>query len=247
MSAKPEVIIEDNPAALASAATDIFTGASRDSIKERGVFTAALSGGSTPRAAHRLLGEEPYLSSVSWARTHLFWVDDRCVPVSSAASNYGAAKQDFLDQIPIPASQVHPMPVDAVPEEGARLYHEELREFFQTFESGFPIFDLILLGVGKDGHIASLFPGQRALEEKNRWVIAVKGGDPNVYRLTLTLPVINRARQIVFLVTGQEKAEIVRTIIESGQEFLPAQRIKPRKTKPIWLLDRPAASTLSGQ
>jgi len=245
MPVKPELIIKENPASLASAAADIFTKASKNSIRERGVFAAALSGGSTPRAAHRMLGQEPYLSDIPWAGVHLFWVDDRCVPASSPASNYGAAWRDFLNRAPIPALQVHPMPAEEPPQEGALIYERALKAFFQPPGNGFPVFDLMFLGAGKDGHTASLFPGHPALEERERWVVAVKGGEPNVFRLTLTLPVLNQARQIVFLISGKGKAAMVKAAFENSESNLPVQRVRAEGAKAVWLLDRTAASMLS--
>ena len=246
MDVTPGLIIKETPASMAAAAADIFAGVSKKSIHERGFFAAALSGGSTPRAAYRILGEEPYLSQISWAAVHLFWVDERCVPADSPASNYGAAKKDFLEKIPVPDSQAHPMPGEKPPEEGALLYEKELKAFFQPTQSGFPAFDLIFLGAGKDGHTASLFPGRPVPAEKKRWAAAVKGGDPDLDRLTLTLPVLNQARQVVFLVSGEGKAAMVRAVFENKQAKLPVQMINPKDAKTTWLLDRPAASMLSG-
>ncbi len=225
-------------------AADIFCKRARDCINDQGRFAVALSGGSTPRPVHRLLCQEPYCSDIPWANTHVFWVDERCVAETNPASNFGAAKEDFLDHIPISPSQIHPMPAAAVPEDGARQYEEELRESFGWDQSGFPSFDLVFLGIGQDGHTASLFPGHGALDERQRWVVAVKGENPNVSRLTMTLPVINRAREIVFLVSGKGKAPVMRAVFEESSTQLPAQRIQPVNGRLVWFMDQEASSLL---
>jgi len=246
MLPKNEIIVKDNPTHLAQTAATIFSGTARTSVSEKERFVVAISGGSTPRTMHRMLAQEPYRSEIPWDKTHIFWVDDRCVPVNDRASNYGAVKKDLLERIPIPGEQIHPMPGEAPPEDGAIKYQGVLMNFFQLEEGQFPIFDLIFLGMGPDGHTASLFPGQRALNEKKRLVVAVKGGSPDVNRLTMTYPVLNRAGQIVFLVSGKGKCEILKTAFENREARLPAQKIRPINGGLIWLLDRDAASLLPG-
>ena len=239
------IITESNAADLARKGAAIFSRIAAESVALRGRFVVALSGGSTPRPMHRVLCEEPHLSTIPWNRTHLFWVDERCVPVTHPASNYGAARADFIDKIPIPEKQVHPMPVDLAPEEGAATYQSELIHFFQSQPSEIQAFDLICLGIGTDGHTASLFPGQSALSEKERLVVPVRGGDPNVSRLTMTFPLLNNAREIVFLVSGQGKASILKTILEGPPGRFPAQMIQPVHGNLTWLLDRDATSLLN--
>lgn len=247
MSSKPELIIKDGPNQLAKLAANRFTAAAKSCVGENRRFMVALSGGSTPRGMHRLLAEEPYCSDIPWKKTHIFWVDERCVPWDDPASNYGMAKRDFLDRIPIPSEQIHPIPGEAPPEEGVRRYRRELEAFFKVKERGFPIFDLIFLGMGKDGHTASLFPGKGSKEASEEWVVAVKGGTPDIYRLSLTYEVLNRAKEIYFLVSGKEKAPIVKTVLENKDAELPAQKIQPIKGKLAWLLDKEAAYLLSGE
>ncbi|MDY6988630.1 MAG: 6-phosphogluconolactonase [Thermodesulfobacteriota bacterium] len=239
-----ETIVLDHPD-WASRAADMFRKRARDCVANQGRFAVALSGGSTPRPVHRLLGQEPYRSDIPWTGIHLFWVDDRCVPETSPDSNFGAAKEDFFGHIPMPISQIHPMPVETLPEDGARQYEQELKAFFVSDKSGFPAFDLIFLGIGQDGHTASLFPGHGALDERKMWVVAVKGGHPNVSRLTMTLPVLNSAREIVFLVSGKGKAAVTKAIFNENSTLLPAQRIQPTKGRVIWLVDKQASSLLS--
>ena len=217
-----------------------------ETVAKKDYFSLVISGGSTPRPLHRLLIKEPFISRIPWRIIHLFWVDDRCVPIDDPASNYGTAKKDFLDDVPVLNHQIHPMPVNAQPESGADIYQKELEAFFESKGEIDPIFDLIVLGIGKDGHTASLFPSQPALEETAKWVVAVKGGNPNVHRLTLTLPVLNAARHIIFLVSGKEKAQIVKEILNKENPALPAQRIQPTKGDLTWLMDEDAASSLVG-
>ena len=226
-------------------AADIFSNKARDCVNKKGRFVVALSGGSTPRPVHRLLSQEPYCSDIPWNGTNIFWVDERCVPETDPASNFGAAKADFLDYIPIPATQIHPMPAGDFPADGAKRYEQELKDFFGSNELSLTAFDLIFLGIGQDGHTASLFPGQRALDEREKWVVAVKGGNPDVNRLTMTLPVLNHARQIVLLVSGKEKALVIKTLFEETDSKLPVSGVRPISGQLIWLMDQEASSLLS--
>jgi 6-phosphogluconolactonase len=241
------IIIEPNTAQMAKKGAEIFFQAAKKSVETRGRFVVAISGGSTPRNMHRLLGEEPFLSDIQWDKTDIFWVDERCVPADDSHSNFGTARKDFLDRLPIPEAQVHPMPGEVYPEKGAFNYQQELLTFFKTGEGELPVFDLIFLGLGTDGHTASLFPGQGSLDEKERLVVPVKGGHPDLSRLTMTYPVLNSGRQIVFIVSGSKKAGVVKTVLEGKQSRFPAQGIKPMSGKLIFLIDREAASLLSGK
>jgi len=224
----------------------MFSQAAKRSVEKRGRFVVAISGGSTPRGMNRTLGEEPFRSNIPWDKTDIFWVDERCVPENDPANNYGAAKKDFLDRVPIPKVQVHPMLGEDPPEHGAVLYHQELTNFFKPEEGEFPSFDLIFLGIGTDGHTASLFPGQSALKEKRKWVVAVKGGNPDVSRLTMTYPLLNRAKRIVFIASGREKAHILKAVLANTESRLPARMITPLTGELTWLLDQEAASLLIG-
>jgi 6-phosphogluconolactonase len=238
---KTEIIVKDSPGHLVKSAAELFMRVAKESVRERGRFTVALSGGSTPRPMHRLLAEEPYCSGIPWDETFLFWVDERCVPVTDKGSNYGTAKKDFLEKVSLPEAQIYPMPVDVPPEEGADEYQKRLQSLFQLKEGQFPAFDLIILGIGRDGHTASLFPGQSALKEEKKLVVAVKGGDPDVNRMTMTYPTLNQARRLVILVSGKGKAAVLKTLFENKQSQLPAVRIKPAKGALTWLVDRDAA------
>jgi 6-phosphogluconolactonase len=240
-----ELIISNDPSGLAKTAVKIFIQSAKEKNDPSKNFNVAISGGSTPRLMYRILASEPYLSNMPWGKLHLFWVDERCVPVYDEASNYGTAKMDMIDKVPLKEHQLHAMPVQMDPQEGAIKYEDELVKHFGLKPGEFPRFDLIVLGVGKDGHTASLFPGQSALIEKNRQVLAVKGGNPHVNRLTLTFPVINQANKIMILISGEGKAEIVRRIFQEREANLPIQKVQPEEGKLIWLIDRKAASLLS--
>lgn len=235
---RPQIRILPDASALAETGADLCRQAALTQVREKGRFTLALSGGQTPRALHRLLAEEPYLSSMPWHKTHLFWVDDRMVPVDDPESNYGTAKRDFIDKIPIPSSHVHPMPVDLPAQTGAKRYASELRRFFKGAS---PILDLIFMGIGTDGHTASLFPGEAA---PSGWVAAAKGGHPNVFRITLTFNLLNQAHQVVFLVSGKDKAKVVKAVLEDADPAFPAGGVQPTSGNLIWLLDPDAASLL---
>jgi 6-phosphogluconolactonase len=244
MPAQFRVIINDNPVELSDAGATLFAERAGHAIQRKGFFTVALSGGSTPRGTHRRLAEEPFRSSISWDQTHIFWVDERCVPVEDPASNYGAACKDFIDRVPIIKTNVHPIPVNMVPYEGATHYQREITGFFETASDEIPVFDLIMLGIGTDGHTASLFPGTSALQEQKQLISVVKGGMPIVNRLTMTFPILNQAREVVFLASGKGKAGIIQAILEKKQRDLPALGIRPRSGKLTWLLDREAANLL---
>jgi 6-phosphogluconolactonase len=241
----PILIIADDPSSLARGAAGLFVRSAREGIVARGAFFAALSGGATPRETHRLLAQSPHVEAIPWKDTHLFWVDERCVAYTDPASNFGAAKKDFLSKIPMAEERIHPMPATVLPEDGATRYTKDLEAFLPQGPGGVPRFDLIFLGIGADGHTASLFPGQEPLEEQERWIVAVKGGNPGIHRLTMTLPVLNGGRQIIFLVSGKDKAPVVRKILEKEEVALPAGRVRPVDGQVTWLLDAEAASMLS--
>lgn len=204
-----------------------------EAIRDRGCFSLVLSGGSTPGSLYALLTKEPYRAAVDWRRTHVFWGDERCLPPDHTDSNYRLARESLLDHIPVPPEQVHPMPGDVEPEEGARQYEAIIRDFFCSRSRREPCcFDLILLGLGADGHTASLFPGDKVLEERQKLVVAVTPPPnvrPSVSRLTLTLPLFNKGRNICFLVSGRDKEQAVAAVLRGGTESktLPGAMIRP--------------------
>ena len=240
----PQVVIAVNAQELTSRAVECFVSAATESVARRGRFAVAISGGSTPREMHRMLAEPPSLAAIPWAKVHLFWVDERCVPADDPRSNFGTARKDFLSRVPIPEKNLHPAEGRSSPEKGAEDYELELIRFFHLEEGEFPVFDLVFLGMGADGHTASLFPGDGALHEEKRRVVAVRGGIPVLNRITMTCPVLNRARRIVFLAVGQEKAETVRAVMSADIPGLPAGMIRPLQGELMWLLDQAAASLL---
>ena len=244
MSKNPSIIVTKDAFHLARKGADLFVKTTRECISKKGQCLVALSGGSTPRAMHRLLAEGSYQSDISWRDINLCWVDDRMVPYDNPASNFGAAKKDFLDHVSIPSKQIHPMPADMPVQQAATKYQKELEALFND-SIDFPSFDLVFLGIGQDGHTASLFPGHSALDEKEKWIVPVKGGDPDVHRLTMTLPLLNRSRVIVFLASGTAKASVLKKILENQRAGLPAQGIAPKGGSLIWLLDQDAASLIS--
>lgn len=222
----------------------LFGRVAAQSVYRRGRFNVALSGGSTPRAMHSLLARQRHISDMPWQRTHIFWVDERCLPPDHPESNFGQAQIDFVTRVPLSSNQLHPMPVTLPPQQGSSAYKRELKSYFRPAPGRMPVFDLIFLGIGADGHTASLFPGAPADSVDRRWVIAVKGGNPDVFRLSLNFPVINAARRVVFQVTGEQKSSIVKEVLEGDSPDLPAARIDPRNGRLTWLIDRAAASKL---
>jgi len=231
---------------VACAAADEFVRLANEAIADRGRFSVALAGGSTPKELYHLLTTEDYRDELDWAQVYLFWSDERNVPPDHHDSNYGIVRYALLEYVAIPEANVHRMRGENAPLEAATEYHDQLDRFFQPAQAGLPIFDLVLLGMGSDGHTASLFPDDPTLQEAQRWVAAVehtRPPPPLVTRLTLTLPVINAARNVIFLVTGESKAEAVRRIFDSG-ERLPAGMVRPEQGRLVWMLDEAAAAGL---
>jgi 6-phosphogluconolactonase len=246
--ANPEIIVEPDGEAVAKRGAGLFLKTAQACVDRLGRFVVAISGGSTPRPMHRLLSETPHLTAIPWQGTHLFWADERLVPYESPESNFGAAKADFVDRVPLPVQQLHPMPTWCPASDGASIYQAELQGLFQRFGSDRPVFDLIFLGIGTDGHTASLFPdpgGAVLKEDPEIWVMGTRGGTPQVDRLTLTYSVLNNAKAIVFIVCGVEKADIVKVILEDDNGHLPAQKIHPPNGTVTWILDQGAARLLS--
>jgi 6-phosphogluconolactonase len=214
----------------------------QDSVAKRGLLSVALSGGRTPARMYSLWAQtEKYKSATPWERVHFFWGDERYVPADDPLSNYRMTRETLIDKVPIPSSNVHPFHTELPqPQEVAAAYESEMKSFFG---SGPPAFDLQLLGLGGEGHTASLFPDSPALEEKRRWVAAVEVPATPPRRLTMTLPVLNSARNTFFLVAGADKREILaalRNEPESGVSQYPAARVRPT-THPVWFLDQAAA------
>lgn len=244
---KPQIVICPDIQTLAQEASERFGQLAAQAVTERGRFLVALAGGSTPETTYMLLANEPYRTRVSWQKIHVFWSDERCVPPDNPESNYRMVHKTLLSQVPIPSENIHRMAGERDnPAEAAHEYAEVLRNCFHLKESTWPRFDLILLGMGEDGHVASLFPETGVLEEVHDMVVALYVPELKAYRLTLTLPVLNQAAHVVFLVTGRAKAAALRSVLEEGPEAgaLPAHRVRPAKGELLWLVDREAASLL---
>jgi 6-phosphogluconolactonase len=231
------------PAEAAAASAERFAELAREAVDRRGRFSVALSGGTTPRAAYRLLAEEPYRSRIPWEGVHLFWGDERCVPPGHARSNFGMANDAFVSRVPVPPANVHRMRGEWAPRQGAEEYARELAGFFGTRT---PRFDLVHLGVGADGHTCSLFPFDPLLLERERTVgtaILRELGEP---RITLTVPVVNAAAHVEMLAPGADKAEVVWKVLRGPRDphRIPAQLVRPRDGEMVWLLDEAAAARL---
>ena len=235
------------PQELFEAAAEVVVHTATDAVEQRGRFTIALSGGSTPKSLFNLLATNAR-TVLPWDRMFFFWGDERHVPPTDPDSNYRMAEEAMLSKIPVAAGNVFRIPAEN-PDAAAAAdaYEQTLRKFFQLGPGEVPIFDLILLGMGPDGHTASLFPGSAGLQEKTRLVIANWVDKLKTSRLTLTLPVLNAARCVAFLVSGTDKAAVLKTVLEEDApaEQYPSKLIRPNNGKLIWLLDRAAASDLS--
>jgi 6-phosphogluconolactonase len=233
------------PADLARAAAEHIVGLASEALLARGRFAVALSGGSTPRATYALLATDEVASRVDWGSVHVFWGDERCVPPDHPESDYRMAREALLDRVPIPPENVHRMRAELDPAQAADDYERTLRTFFAGQEAG--RFDLVLLGMGEDGHTASLFPGTHALDERERWVVANHVNTLDAWRITLTPPILNAAAHVTFLVTGQKKSETLRRVLNGPRqpEVLPAQLIQPTSGRLTWLVDEAAASLLA--
>lgn len=225
--------------ALVERAAELFIQTAAQSFLARGYFSVALSGGSTPRALYQLLADTP----LAWEHIHFFWGDERCVPPDHADSNYRMTAESLLRRVHIPPENIHRIQGELPPEEAALRYEDALRRFFDDA----PRFDLILLGMGEDGHTASLFPNSPALHERTRWVAAVPHTTPPpplVPRVTLTLPVLNAARQVLFLVSGAGKAQRLAEVLHAptASPSLPASMIRPDHGDILWMVDQSAAA-----
>ncbi len=227
----PDVRVLPTPAAVAEAAAErVVAAAARASRR----FAIALSGGSTPAALYRLLVAKP----IDWARVHVFFGDERCVPPDDPASNYRMAREALLDHVPIPPANVHRMRGEDPPAAAAEAYEREVRATVERF-------DLVLLGMGDNGHTASLFPGLTAVRETERWVVAEYVGEVGMWRVTLTPPAINAAAEVLFLVAGAGKVAMLPRVLEGPRDpdLLPAQAV--RRERVTWLVDAAAAASLT--
>lgn len=241
------VRVYPTPAEVARAAARLFVDYAWQAIAKDGQFFVALSGGSTPQALFGLLASDEFRGQVDWAKVQIFWGDERVVPPTHPNSNYGMARRELLVRVPIPEGNVHRMEAEK-PNIGraAHEYEEVLRKYLDLDDRGFPRFHLIFLGMGPDGHTASLFPGPRLTQQTSRWVSTPMVAKLNAHRMTLTLPVLNAAHRVLFLVVGAEKAETLRVVLEGKADPpLPAQMVQPREGLRLFLVDEAAAALLA--
>lgn len=249
MAGAPEIRIHNGPEDLAREAADLIVWAGSQAIATNRRFRVALSGGSTPKAIHAMLAGPAFAGQVDWQRVEFYFGDERCVPPDHGESNYGMADATLFRPLRINASQVFRMAGEAGdPDQAAREYEALLRERFGCPAPEWPRFDLVLLGMGDDGHTASLFPGTPALQERNRLVVANRSprGVPN--RLTLTVPAINHAHLVLFLVAGAPKAPAAKAVLEdpsADPAQFPARLIRPAEGRLLWFLDQAAAAELT--
>lgn len=234
---------------LSRVAADRFVKLAAEAIAARSAFSVALSGGSTPEKLYELLSDEneEYLTKIDWQNTYFFFGDERHVPPDNAESNFKMANEALFARVAeLPKENVYRVKAENEAADAANFYEETLRKFFQSKTVEFPRFDLILLGMGADGHTASLFPESEGLQETARFFVENYVGKLNAYRLTLTFPVINNARNVLFLVGGAEKAAVIKEIVqpENAEIKYPAQRVNLVDGELLWLLDKAAASKL---
>jgi 6-phosphogluconolactonase len=230
VSASVEIL--DGPAEVAHAAAERFVAAAEASLRARGRFAVALAGGSTPRATYALLARPPLSGRVDWARVEIFFGDERCVPPDHDDSNYRMANEALLRHVPLDPARVHRIAGERAPDEAAAAYAAVLQPL-----------DLVLLGMGPDGHTASLFPGTTALDERERPVVAVWVDKLHAWRVTLTAPVLSAAAHVVVCAVGAEKADALKLALESPPGAVPIQLVQPREL--TWLIDRAAAAKLA--
>ena len=248
MNEAREIRIFETADELSQEAARRFVALAERNLKSGQLFTVALAGGNTPAGLYRLLAASPYRDQILWEHVHLFFGDERCVPPDSADSNFRMVNAELLSKMPVLSQNTHRMPADLPDhDQAAQQYEEELHRFFKLEPGHLPRFDLILLGMGPDGHTASLFPHKPALHEQQRLVVATEPGlAPFVPRLTLTYPVLNNAANVLFLVEKEDKAATLARVLEGSpnSENLPSQSVQPTNGTLTWFLDRSAASQL---
>lgn len=234
---------------LAQAAAAEFTRLAQEAVARQGRFQVALAGGSTPEEMYRLLARPPFVGQIDWGRVWVYWSDERCVPPDDPQSNYRMARLALLEQVPLPPENIQRMPGELDPRLAAFQYEEMLRAVFAPSIGAGEApagFDLILLGMGEDGHTASLFPHHSAVHETWRWVVAEHIHKLDAWRLTFTPPLINAAANVIFLAAGERKAGALKQVLQGPHrpDLLPAQAVKPAHGRLRWLVDAAAASLL---
>lgn len=235
--------IYPDASSLAEAAARLIVAKCKGTLFDNEFFTIALSGGSTPKRLYELLADadREFHEQMDWARTHFFWTDERFVASDHPESNFRMTNEAMLSKVPVPGANIHRVVTEnSNPEKTAESYARDIRSFFKT--QTVPSFDLILLGMGTDGHTASLFPGTNALNETDKLVTAVWVKKFETFRITLTLPVLNCAKSVVFLVSGSDKAAIVDEVLNKKADY-PATKVQPVNGELIWMIDEAAAGS----
>lgn len=243
----PTIVRVDTAADQARAAADRFVRLAEDAIGRRGRFMVALAGGSTPRAMYRRLADPSGPGArVGWPDVHVFWGDERSVPPADPQSNYRMAREALLDHVAIPTDRIHRVPAELAPAEAAEAYERTLRKVFAIDEGDVPVFDLILLGMGEDGHTASIFPRSDVVGERVRLVAAPWVEPLGVFRITVTPPVLEAAVHVIVLVSGSGKAAALRDVLEGPflPDRFPAQCLREAQGDVVWLADAAAAARL---
>ena len=220
----------------------MWQGFGRSAVRERGSFFVAVSGGKTPLTFYTALARSRNITT--WPVTHIFLCDEHFVPFRNKANNYRKLKESFFALCPVPGKNIHAIHTEGTAKASAKKYEEEIKDVFNLRRGEIPRFDLIMLGIGEDGHTASLLPGNPVLQEKKRLAVDVYDASSGQYRVTCTLPVINNARQVIFLVTGQKKARIIKDIVDK-KKMVPASLVRPKNKKIMCILDKGAAGLLA--
>lgn len=229
---------------LAAAVAELFASTAEQAVAARGRCSVLLSGGETPRRTYELLAGEPFRQRIPWQNIHLFWGDERCVPDTDPRSNVRMARQTLLDRVPLPEQQIHPINCDTSPHASAAAYERSLRDHFPD---GVARFDLVLLGLGDDGHTASLFPGAETLVVQHQWVLPAQKPGEEIMRVTVIPSLLNQARQVLFLVAGPGKASVLQQVLEGQRtpDLYPAQLVKPLNGNLLWYVEQQAARYLT--
>ena len=241
------VVVFPDPEALARATAQAFARITTEAVAARDRAFVALSGGSTPKRMGELLATLEYRDSVPWQDLQILWGDERWVPEESEESNAGVARRSFLSKVPLPVAHIHPFPTEGLEPDAAAEAYGVLMRTIVTMDDGLPRFDLVILGMGDDGHTASLFPGTAAVREQEAQVVAHHVPKLDAIRLTLTAPVLNAGRELLFLIAGEQKAQMLKRVLEGDESTmdLPARIIQPASGNLTWFVDRAAAAELT--
>ena len=243
LSPNVSVLIAADPYSFAA---QTIADAAKTAVESRGKFTISLSGGSTPKKLYELMASPEWASKIPWNKTEFFWGDERYVPSWDSSSNFHMTQQAMLSKVSVPPERVHRVLTEKEPNEAATLYDQEIRRVVPAGADGVPVFDMMLLGLGTNGHTASLFPYQPGLHEKTKLVFAEEIDEVKMTRLSMSVPLINAARQIVFLALGDDKASVIRDVVTGpfDPERLPAQLVRPSQGELLWIVDSASAAKL---